>query len=105
MKTKEELNALKEEVEALNRKLRELTEEELAQVTGGFESVGGGKYNFYNGETFIKNRGNLQFVVIGDHENVPTNGTVPVTRTNLSDGYSYDTVATAYYLVTEDKDG
>ena len=35
MKTKEELNALKEEVEALNKKLRELTEEELAQVEGG----------------------------------------------------------------------
>ena len=35
MKTKEELNALKEEVEALNKKLAELTEEELAQVTGG----------------------------------------------------------------------
>ena len=35
MKTKEELNALKEEVETLNRKLAELTEEELAQVTGG----------------------------------------------------------------------
>ncbi len=35
MKTKEELTALKEEVETLNRKLRELTDEELAQVTGG----------------------------------------------------------------------
>ena len=35
MKTKEELCALKEEVEALNKKLHELTEEELAQVTGG----------------------------------------------------------------------
>ena len=35
MKTKEELNALKEEVETLNKKLHELTEEELAQVTGG----------------------------------------------------------------------
>ncbi len=35
MKTKEELNALKEEVEALNKKLCELTEEELSQVTGG----------------------------------------------------------------------
>ena len=35
MKTKEELNALKEEVETLNKKLAELTEEELAQVTGG----------------------------------------------------------------------
>ena len=35
MKTKEELNALKEEVETLNQKLAELTEEELAQVSGG----------------------------------------------------------------------
>ena len=35
MKSKEELNALKEEVETLNKKLAELTEEELAQVTGG----------------------------------------------------------------------
>ena len=36
MKTQEELNALKEEVETLNKKLHELTEEELAQVCGGF---------------------------------------------------------------------
>ena len=35
MKTKEELNALKEEVEALNKKLHELTDEELEQVSGG----------------------------------------------------------------------
>ena len=35
MKTKEELNALKEEVETQNKKLHELTDEELAQVTGG----------------------------------------------------------------------
>ena len=35
MKTKEELNALKEDVETLNKKLAELTEEELAQVSGG----------------------------------------------------------------------
>ena len=37
MKTKEELNALKEEVEAVSRKLNELTDEELEQVTGGYE--------------------------------------------------------------------
>ena len=35
MKTKEELNALKEEVETLNKKLAELTDEELVQVCGG----------------------------------------------------------------------
>ena len=39
MKTKEELNALKEEVETVNKKLHELTEEELAQVSGGFENL------------------------------------------------------------------
>ena len=35
MKTKEELNAIKEEVEALSKKLNELSEEELEQVSGG----------------------------------------------------------------------
>ena len=35
MKTKEELDTLKEEVETLNKKLAELTEEELEQVAGG----------------------------------------------------------------------
>ena len=39
MKTKEELNVIKEEVEALSKKLSELTDEELAQVTGGNGSV------------------------------------------------------------------
>ena len=34
-KTQEELNAIKEEVEAMNKKLAELTEEELKQVSGG----------------------------------------------------------------------
>ena len=36
MKTKEELSALKEEVETLNKKLAELSEEELEQVSGGY---------------------------------------------------------------------
>ena len=35
MRTKEELNAIKTEVEALKNKLAELTEEELAEVVGG----------------------------------------------------------------------
>ena len=35
MKSKEELDALKEEVEAVNEKLQELTPEEIAQVNGG----------------------------------------------------------------------
>ena len=37
MKTKKELNALKNEVEALNDKLSTLSEEELTQVTGGVD--------------------------------------------------------------------
>ena len=36
MKTAEEINALKEEVEALNKKLADLTDEEMAQVAGGW---------------------------------------------------------------------
>ena len=39
MKSKEELNALKENVETVSKKLHELTEEELAQVSGGVLSV------------------------------------------------------------------
>ena len=35
MKTTEELNALREEVETLNKKFQELSEEELKQVVGG----------------------------------------------------------------------
>ena len=35
MKTPKELNTLKEEAEALNKKLAQLTEEELTQVSGG----------------------------------------------------------------------
>ena len=35
MKSKEELNDLKKEVEALNKKLADLNEEELKQITGG----------------------------------------------------------------------
>ena len=53
MKTKEELNALKEEVETLNKKLAELTEEELQQVVGGFViPTNDHKYapGFYDGE-------------------------------------------------------
>ena len=40
MKTKEELNALKEEVEAMKKKLADLTEEELVQVSGGCGGIG-----------------------------------------------------------------
>lgn len=40
MKTKEELNTLKEEVENVRKKLHELTDEELEQVLGGYSEAG-----------------------------------------------------------------
>ena len=40
-KKKEELNTLKDEADALNKKLAELNEEELAQVFGGHVVVDG----------------------------------------------------------------
>ena len=40
MKTKEELTALKAEVETLNKRLAELSEDELKQVTGGVAGNG-----------------------------------------------------------------
>ena len=43
-KTKEELDALKEEVEVVNGKLAELTPEEIAQVSGGVKHRGLIKY-------------------------------------------------------------
>ena len=39
MRTKDEFNAMKEEVETVSKKLRELSAEELAQVTGGGHCV------------------------------------------------------------------
>ena len=40
MKTAEELNTLKEQVNTLSAKLRELIDEELSEVTGGVPLVG-----------------------------------------------------------------
>ena len=59
MKTKEELNALKEEVETVSKKLRELTDEELAHVTGGAMTVTirgmeVTNYNIQNGGSTLK---------------------------------------------------
>ena len=51
MKTKEELDALKQEVEALNAKLTALSEDELAQVAGGNTGGDGEDPNGRNSET------------------------------------------------------
>ena len=59
MKTKEELDALKEEVEAMNKKLRPLTEDELEQVAGGYweDCVGCFNYNHIRQCNKAKSRG------------------------------------------------
>ena len=56
VKTQEELKLLKEEVETLNKKLVELTEEDLEQVSGGGEGDlfdSGYEYPGYPGIWFI----------------------------------------------------
>ena len=62
MKTKEELNELKEEVETLNEKLHELTEEELAQVTGGARGASPQKDSLYIG-TLLKIADNTKVAI------------------------------------------
>ena len=54
MKTEEELNALKEEVESMNKKLADLTDEELKQVSGGA---------YEGGDTCFLCGGKLEFVI------------------------------------------
>ena len=48
MKTKEELSAIKEEVEAVYKKLAELSEDELAQISGGAQ-----KKNWEEGDQIL----------------------------------------------------
>ena len=55
MKTKEELDALKEEVETVNEKLKELTPEELEQVNGGAK------------EALLMGKNTLKVVLAGSH--------------------------------------
>ena len=61
MKSKEELNALKEEVETLNKKLAELTEEELAQVTGGHNLPPIHEDEKYVMQDFVRPENNKQY--------------------------------------------
>ncbi len=68
MKTKEELTALKKEVETLNKKLAELTDEELAQIAGG---AGGNIYVFTTGEMIWANSAQTRYFRV--NEDVTTN--------------------------------
>ncbi|MBQ0084196.1 MAG: bacteriocin [Clostridiales bacterium] len=52
MKAKEESNSLKDELEALNKKPEELTEEELKQIVGGTTYLRNGKGKLINMKGF-----------------------------------------------------
>ena len=75
MKTKEEMNALKGEVETLNRKLEELTEDELKQVTGGSGGQSGTVYSLTtdgNG-MWLENGTPVNSITVG-HGGIPVSG-------------------------------
>ena len=59
MKTREELNALKAEYESLTRKLGELTDDEMEQVTGGIW------YPFKNDGLLIPTDGGVKDIACG----------------------------------------
>ena len=74
MKTKEELNALKEEVENLGKKLAVLSEEELAQISGGVIQTGApekylathGCFQYRNNALKIKGQTQTEFFFVID---------------------------------------
>ena len=51
-KSKEELDAIKSEFDALKEKLRELTSEELEEAAGGYKYLGHSKYSLNKGDCF-----------------------------------------------------
>ena len=53
MKTKEELNVLKSEVENMNKKLTELSDGELEQISGGSDNIKGQEMWWRNNPTFL----------------------------------------------------
>ena len=65
-KTKEELSTLKQEYESLNNKLKELTNEELKQVTGGYTVNEDGTYSFKMGEKYITTLGLIDHTTLYD---------------------------------------
>ena len=69
-KTKEELQQLKREYESLNNKLKELDEEELKSVTGGFGTKTVTYYTYQIGDTFkiSENQAWVITYVIGDEK-------------------------------------
>ena len=67
MKTEEELNALKEEVETLNNKLTKLTEDEFSQVNGGAYSCPSGELTVRTAEQPTARSENRKYRALCNH--------------------------------------
>lgn len=94
MKTNEELNALKEEFEVLNKKLSCLTEEELAQVAGGDGVFDAGKTAKYKVGQHVKKVWDRRF-------NYAAYGTI----VSVGDFFAGSRIYTVHYVCTGRKWG
>lgn len=94
MKTQEELIALKEEVEILNKKLAELTKDELEQVTGGFSAK---SYSFSKGDKFSS--GTSTYYVLKDYVEISSGGNIK-TVGNITKDYIAEIGVTASILAS-----
>ena len=74
MKTKEELDVLKKEVEALRRKLSELSEDELEQVVGGIVSR-------------VHDPGDMHVIVLSDGESCNSNYDINIYKNDVKDDF------------------
>ena len=100
MKSKEELNALKEEVETLSRKLHELTDGELEQVSGGFTDHGDGTYSFVHGDGFRYVLGNetVDYTVLGNYDHLTLDDWVLCEYIHERDGAVFNMTCTQYQV-------
>ena len=74
MKTKEELNALKEEVKNVNEKPHELTDDDLEQVSGGDADVTVGQFTIRaQGDGIVKASGTIDGLSYSGTSDLVTN--------------------------------
>lgn len=96
MKTKEERNALQEEVEAWRKKIMKLNEEELKRVSGGFHTgeVVVTSYSFNAGDWFED--WNMSFIVTESATDIRGNDLVHGIEFRTSRGPGVDQLRAAY---------
>ena len=86
MKTKEELNKLKEQYETLNNKLKELSDDELKIVTGGLC-----EYRSLEKDTCFVKGENFRLVLVYDYPDIRWDTNFFVDRYRIKNGvWEYD---------------